>query len=232
MKKEYAQFLLNKVVDDYNLIADDFSKTRVSVWPEIKFLFDDFLKKNDCVLDLGCGNGRWFEVFNKFSVDYTGLDNSKELIKIAKENYSEAKFIYGDALNLPFTDNYFDKIYSIAVFHQIPSEEFRVRFLQEAKRVLKPGGLLVLTVWKFHHRKSIFSLIKYTILKILQKSELDFGDVLYGWGDKTKRYYHIFSKKELISVVKKSGFEIQDVGISMNKEGNRKNIYLIAKKSL
>jgi len=232
MKREYAQFLLEKTTNDYNLIASDFSRTREFVWPEIVFLFEKLLKKGDTVLDLGCGNGRWLETFKKQGVKYFGLDDSEKLIQIAQSKHPDANFIKANALNLPFSNNYFDKVYSIAVFHQIPSDEFRFRFLEEAKRVLKPDGLLILTVWKFHQRKTIFSLLKYTILKLLQKSELDLGDVLYGWGDQTKRYYHIFSQKELANLVKKSGFDVQNIGIIKNKEGNRQNIYLIAKKSL
>ena len=166
MKREYAQFLLEKTADDYNLIASDFSRTREFVWPEIAFLFEKFLKRGDVVLDLGCGNGRWVETFKKQEVEYFGLDNSEKLIQIAKARYPDVNFIKADALNLPFPDNHFDKVYSVAVFHQIPSEEFRLRFLEEAKRVLKPNGLFILTVWKFHQKKTIFSLLKYTILKL------------------------------------------------------------------
>lgn len=232
MKREYAQFLLEKTTNDYNLIASDFSRTREFVWPEIVFLFEKLLKKGDTVLDLGCGNGRWLETFKKQGVKYFGLDDSEKLIQIAQSKYPDANFIKANALNLPFSNNYFDKVYSIAVFHQIPSDEFRFRFLEEVKRVLRPDGLLILTVWRFHQRKTIFSLLKYTILKLLQKSELDLGDVLYGWGDQAKRYYHIFSQKELVNLVKKSGLDVQNIGIIKNKEGNRQNIYLIAKKSL
>ena len=226
MKEKYAQFLLKKTIKNYNLIAKEFSRTRENVWPEMNFLFSDFLKKEDKVLDLGCGNGRWFEMFQKHKIYYVGTDGSEELIKIAKEKYPQATFKVSNALNLPFQDNDFEKVYSIAVFHQIPSQKFRLQFLKEAKRVLKPGGLLILTVWRFHHKKTLLSLIKYTILKLLGKTDLDFGDVLYA---RTKRYYHVFSKRELISLVRKSGLEIQKIGIVKNQKGNRQNIYLIAK---
>jgi len=228
MKEKYAQFLLKKTIKDYNLIAKEFSRTRENVWPEMNFLFSDFLKEKDKVLDLGCGNGRWFEIFQKHKIHYVGIDGSEELIKIAKEKYPQGTFKVSDALNLPFQDNDFEKVYSIAVFHQIPSKNFRLQFLKEVKRVLKPGGFLILTVWRFNHKKTLLSLIKYTILKLLGKTDLDFGDVLYA---RTKRYYHVFSKRELISLVKKSGLEIQKIGIVKNQKGNRQNIYLIAKNS-
>ncbi len=225
MKEKYAQFLLEKTIKDYNLIAKEFSRTRENIWPEMNFLFRDFLKKEDKVLDLGCGNGRWFEVFQKYKIHYVGIDGSEELIKIAKEKYPQATFKVSNVLNLPFQNNDFEKVYSIAVFHQIPSKNFRLQFLKEVKRVLKPGGFLILTVWRFHHKKTLLSLIKYTILKLLGKTDLDFGDVFYA---RTKRYYHVFSKRELISLVRESGLEVQKIGIIKNQKGNRQNIYLIA----
>jgi len=230
MDSEYAKYLLEKTCQDYNLIADEFSVTRQEIWPELAFLVEDYLTEGEKVLDLGCGNGRWFKLFQKKKIDYVGVDFSEELIKVAKRNYPQAKFQTADILKLPFPDNCFDKIYSIAVLHHIPSEELRLKSLKEAKRVLKPGGILILTTWKFHDKKELSLLFKYTILKLIGKSNLDFKDVLEPWGKKIKRYYHCFSKKELTGLVKKAGFKIKKSGIIKNKRGNRQNIYLIAEK--
>ncbi len=243
MEKKYAEYLLQKTKEDYNLIAEDFSRTREKIWEEIKFLFDDYLIEGDRILDLGCGTGRFVELFKNRNVDYIGADISEKLIEIAKKKYlclpkfsegkfrqARAKFQKANALNLPFPNDYFDKVYSIAVLHHIPSEEFRLQFLKEARRVLKQEGFLILTVWKFHQRKEIFLLFKYTILKLIGKSKLDFKDIFEPWGKKTERYYHWFSKKELINLIKEAGFKIREVGIVKNKRGNRQNIYLIAGK--
>ncbi len=76
-----------KTRNDYNLIAEDFSTTRYLIWPEIKFLFDKYFFPGEKVLDLGCGNGRYFECLKKKKVNYFGLDNSEKLIEIAKARY-------------------------------------------------------------------------------------------------------------------------------------------------
>lgn len=246
MDREYAEYLLKKTKDDYNLIAADFSRTRARPWEELKFLGDCVLA-GEKVLDLGCGNGRLLEIFKDKRIEYFGVDASEKLIEIAKKRYPpeplppagkdkkeiflpQVRFQVADALNLPFPNNFFDKIFSIAIFHQIPSKEFRLRFLKEAKRVLKSEGQLILTVWKFHQVDELYLIFKYTILKLLSLSKLDFGDIFEPWAKKIKRYYHCFSQKELLNLVKKAGFKIKEAGIVKNQKGNRQNIYLIAQK--
>ena len=230
MKKDYAEYLLKKTKEDYNLIAEDFSQTRHSVWPELTF-FRKYVKEGERILDLGCGNGRLFEFFENRNVEYIGVDNVEKLIEIARKKYPEAKFLVGDALNLPFSDNYFDKVFSIAVFHHIPSGEFRLQFLKEVRKVLKQEGLLILTVWDLWRRVASLKLLtKFTIFKIFGKSGLDFKDVFVPWGKKVKRYYHHFTKRELINLVKKEGFKIKKFGVVKNETGKRSNIYLIAQK--
>ncbi len=220
---------MRKTQLDYDTISEEFSATRREIWEEMKFLFD-FLKKGDRVLDLGCGNGRWYPLFKEKEVDYFGVDFSEKLVAIAKKTFPEAKFLVANALSLPFENHFFDKIYSIAVLHQIPSFDFRIQFLKECKRVLKPEGILILTVWKIYRPKEMLLLLKYTILKILGKSKLDFKDIFEPWGKKIQRYYHCFSKRELENLVKKAGFEILKSGLVKNKKGNRKNFFVVCKK--
>jgi tRNA (uracil-5-)-methyltransferase TRM9 len=231
MDLEFAKFILEKTKENYNLIAKEFSATRKEIWEELKFLFGD-LKEGEKVLDLGCGNGRWYKVFKEKKVDYFGIDNSEKLIEIAKEKFPDAKFFVGDALNLPFPDDFFDKVYSIALLHHIPSEDFRIKVLKEAKRVLKPGGILILTCWKIYRPREILTLLKYTFLKIIGRSKLDFKDFFVPWGKKTLRYYHCFSKRELENLLRKVGFEILESGVVKNKRENRQNYYIISQKPL
>jgi len=224
MDKEYANYLLNKIKNDYNLISEDFSSTRTAIWPELSFLFKD-IKVKEKILDLGCGNGRLYKLLEK--TNYTGIDISERLISIAKKKYPRVNFKVANALNLSFKKELFDKVYSIAVLHHIPSKKLRIQFLKEIKKVLKKDGSLILTVWKKTYN---LLLLRYTFLKIIGKSQLDFKDTLEPWADKTERYYHWFSQKELADLIKETGFKIKDIGVIKNKKGNRQNIYIIASK--
>jgi len=252
MNLDYAEYLLKKTIQDYNLIAEEFSRTRERIWPEMRFLFDEYLIPREKILDIGCGNGRFLEIFKEKKVDYFGVDSSERLIEIAKKRYPEKEFLplakgmpeakgvhkfqVASALNLPFPDNYFDKVYSIAILHHIPSEEFRFQFLKEARRVLNQEGLLILTVWNLWQRKTAWKLLfKHTFLKIAGKSKLDFKDIFYPWKSSDgkiliQRYIHFFTKNELEKLAKKSNFKIKEIGILKRKEGIQSNIYLIAEK--
>lgn len=232
MDKKYAEYLLNKTREDYNLIAEDFSRTRFLIWPEIKSLLDRYFFAGDRVLDLGCGNGRFLKYFGEKMTDYYGVDVSVNLIKIAKKIYPQAKFTVADALNLPFSDDYFDKVASIAVLHHMPSKELRIKFLKEAGRVLRPGGIMFLTVWSFREFKEFFLLFKSIIWKTLRMSKLDKGDFLEPWANKTERYYHYFTKNELAGLAKKSGLALKEIGLIRNEKGNRRNTYLVLQKNI
>ena len=182
---------------------------------------------------MGCGNGRFFDLFKGKNIDYFGIDSSKRLIEIAKNKHPTANFQVADGLNLPFSDSYFDKIYSIATLHHIPSREFRQQFLREIRRALKPGGIFILTVWnlwsKPKFRKIIF---KFSALKIFRKSKLDFKDIIIPWQGMPWCYFHCFTKNELEKLVRKTGFRIRESGqiaVSQQKKPNS-NFYIVAEK--
>jgi len=225
--------LLEKTKENYNLTAEEYTRTRAFIPEDIKSL-SDYVKEGDKILDSGCANGRLYGVLKEKRVDYFGTDISERLVEIAEKNYPEGNFQIANALNLPLADNSFDKIYSISVIHNIPSRDFQLQYLKESRRVLRSGGLLILRVWDFWKRKEGWRLfLKYAFLKLVRKSKLDFYDVLIPWKDSrgktvVERYFHCFKKREIENLIKKAGFKIKKSW----REGKdpRTNIYIIAEK--
>ncbi|MFZ3054984.1 MAG: methyltransferase domain-containing protein [Minisyncoccales bacterium] len=225
MDINYAKQILKKTVSDYNSIADKYSSVREKDWKEMDFLFDKYLNSKDRVLDLGCGNGRFYSPFIKKEVEYIGADPSLNLINIAKKNHPQADFRVSLVDSLPFVDNYFDKVFSIAVLHHIPSLDLRLQFLKEAKRVLKSNGYLILTVWDLKEKLKGDGLFGW-----LRIGKLDRKDVLLPWYGSEDTYFHSFNLEELSDLVIESGFKVAEKGEILVGERPYRNFYVVASK--
>ena len=98
----------------------------------------------EALLDVGCGTGFLIDLLAKqHPARYTGLDLSPEMIRMAKGKRIEgAQFVVGTADRLPFPDAGFDIVTCSQSFHHYPYPE---KAMAEALRVLKPGGLYILS---------------------------------------------------------------------------------------
>ncbi len=231
MKSELAQKLLQKTIEDYSAIAEDWYHSRQGkFWPDILF-FQQYVKTGDKVLDVGCGNGRFLAVLEDKDIDCTGLDNCQPLLDIARARFKDkAKFVQGDVLNLPFADGQFGVVVCIAVLHHIPSRELRMKALSELKRVLKSDGTLILAVWDIYNRQYAKIVLKYFLLKIFGQQPMDFKDVLIPFNHKVNRYLHGFTPGEFKKLVESSKLKIVEIGKSQKTKRGNRSIYIIAQK--
>jgi len=103
-------------------------------------------------LDVGTGTGRMLELFGPRAEHAVGIDLSREMLAVARVNLERAglrncSLRQGDMYQLPLANETFDA----AVFHQVLHyAEDPARALQEAGRVLKPGGRLVIVDFAPH----------------------------------------------------------------------------------
>ncbi len=96
------------------------------------------------LLDCGCGTGPIISLLHKkdMTKHYVGLDLTPKMIEVAKsKNLTGVEWVVGDCENLPFGDNSFDVIICTNSFHHYPNPQ---KFFDSAKRVLRPGGRLIL----------------------------------------------------------------------------------------
>ena len=106
-------------------------------------------------LDAGCGIGHFTNLLLEASdhaAQMTGLDISNDFIEYAKCQYPDIYFSTGDVTQLPFKDRKFDWIWSIDTVWPGPKElgcpsDTPFSVLNEYKRVVKPGGRMILAYW-------------------------------------------------------------------------------------
>jgi ubiquinone/menaquinone biosynthesis C-methylase UbiE len=82
-------------------------------------------------LDVACGTGF---MTRHLRGDVVGLDQSAEMLAVAREQAPDATFVQGDALELPFPDGAFDRVFASYFYCHLEEPE-RVRFLTEARRL-------------------------------------------------------------------------------------------------
>ena len=99
------------------------------------------------VLDICCGMGEYF-FLNKGR--YTGLDNSAHYVHFAQQQFPSARFLRGDALNLPFKDNSFDASMFISASHHFETGNF-VSVLTEMIRVGRRYVIIDDSIKSYHH---------------------------------------------------------------------------------
>jgi SAM-dependent methyltransferase len=108
-----------------------------------KFL--SLLKKGDIVLDAGCGPGHHANYINKCGFDVYGVDLSASALHIGSKSFTGINFVIMNMFQTDFDDAYFDGIWSCASAVHLPYHLFIVQ-IQEFYRLLKPKGLIALTV--------------------------------------------------------------------------------------
>ncbi|MBU4511815.1 class I SAM-dependent methyltransferase [Patescibacteria group bacterium] len=118
--------------------------------PEIVKIFKNANVKR--VLDLGCGGGKHLFYLAKNGFEVYGVDLSKEAINTAKKQFRDhklkGKFIVGSfGKKFPYKNDFFDAVISIRALNQGTDKDINKAVI-ELTRVLKPGGLVFITVQK------------------------------------------------------------------------------------
>lgn len=188
------QMINNYEIDNvkkiYEIIADEFNKTRGYYWEPISN-FMKIIDNNSLICDIGCGNGRNMSYEQH---KFIGVDNCNKFINICNKKGLNA--VYSDMTNINLPCNYFDHIICIASFHHLSTVKSRIASLLEMKRLLKPNGKILLTVWSKNQPKKT------------RVTFDNYGDNIVLWKKKFPRYYYIFELDELKNLFNYTGFKI------------------------
>ena len=219
MNKNTANLIIEKVASDYDNIADHFSQTRYKDWSEF-YDFDKYLQTGISVLDVGCGNGRLLNFLVKYGIKYVGIDVSEKLVQIAKKiadekitsSISSYSFLKAPATELPFANQSFDIVFAVASLYHIPSHKLRNQSVKEIARVLKPGGIFIMTYWNMWEKNRRKLIVNNILYKLIGKSKLDFFDTEKPWKNPdgkviVNRYCHAFRLSEIEKLAKNNNIE-------------------------
>lgn len=118
---------------------------------EVRFILGQLgLRRGQKVLDLGCGVGRHAIPLAQKGVSVTGLDSTASYLRMARERADraslEVRWIEGDMRRIPYKDEFDAVINCWTSFGYFTNPQDDARVLKEARKSLKPGGLLFLDV--------------------------------------------------------------------------------------
>jgi ubiquinone/menaquinone biosynthesis C-methylase UbiE len=146
--------------------------------------------RHESLIDVGCGTGRLLAglLRRQAAGDLIGVDLSPEMLSVARTRLEgRVQLVEASADELPFDDGRFDWLVCSSVFHYLPDPEAT---LAEWRRVLRPGGQLVLTDW----------CSDFLSMRLLDRLLRRF----------TRAHVHTWSADELERMVRSAGFGMRE----------------------
>ncbi|MGP4041341.1 demethylmenaquinone methyltransferase [Gracilibacillus sp. D59] len=148
-KEEKVHQVFEKIYNNYDFMNSIISFQKHKKWR------NDVMKRMQVqsgsrALDICCGTGDWTFALSEAvgeNGEVIGLDFSQNMLSVARErqadpdhSFNNVQFIHGNAMDLPFEDNYFDYVTIGFGLRNVPDY---LQTLKEMHRVVKPGGKVV-----------------------------------------------------------------------------------------
>jgi ubiquinone/menaquinone biosynthesis C-methylase UbiE len=135
--EKYSKENYDKIAGNYDETFDGrFTKSYKAIITDLAMP-----KNGDSVLDVGCGNGSLIAAISKKAdISAFGVDISPKMIAECQKNYPDINFKISSGELIPFEDSTFNCVVMCCVLHHLHTPE---TFFTEAKRILKPGGTLI-----------------------------------------------------------------------------------------
>lgn len=170
----------------------------VALWRSVEAKHLSTVELKHPILDIGCGWGEFARAFGE-KIDM-GIDIAPRDLSVATRSGMYKNLTLADARELPFKDSSYNSIISISTFEHI---ENTPKLLKEMYRVLKPNGILAITMETDEVDGNTF------YRPLLKKIGLPFMSNFLTWAYNS--YFHrrnLPSKKKWIKDIKNAGFKI------------------------
>jgi ubiquinone/menaquinone biosynthesis C-methylase UbiE len=111
-------------------------------------------------LDVACGTGHLVGAAAARGAHSEGIDFAPTMVDVSAVNYPDSPFLTADAADLPYEDETFDAVScSFGLLHMAEPQ----RAVNEAYRVLKPGGRFAFTLWFNNEKAGLLALVQQAL---------------------------------------------------------------------
>ncbi len=161
---------------------------------------------------------RFLEFLNSQNIKiekYFGVDNSHELLSIAKKKFNSSQELIDNEIEISFLNvdldqnNWiseigskdFNLIVAFGVMHHLKDFNSRLNLLKSSIELLNKGGVLIITFWMFKEDEKFFK--KHLVKELETKN-----DYILSFGDRAERFCHYSDQQEIDELLNNSGLEI------------------------